>query len=174
MWAVSIHASAREATGWRGIPRRRKICFQSTPPHGRRLSYFSPCAARPSMWFQSTPPHGRRRACQSSPSAGCQFQSTPPHGRRQVMSFENYRKAKFQSTPPHGRRHPHPNGARPSKGFNPRLRTGGDGYDRVRDFLPLLFQSTPPHGRRRPHARPRLFCSVSIHASAREATRARQ
>ena len=60
---------------------------------------------------------------------------------------------------------------RPGRGFNPRLRTGGDQVDGAYYTLDSLFQSTPPHGRR-------LFGlgsgggkeEVSIHASAREAT----
>ena len=78
--------------------------------------------------------------------------------------------------------------------FNPRLRTGGDVVRIYTKSFMSMFQSTPPHGRR-PQARanwtlplsrfnPRLrtggddwdrlvldgFATVSIHASAREAT----
>ena len=55
--------------------------------------------------------------------------------------------------------------------FNPRLRTGGDTQKSKRAPASCVFQSTPPHGRR--HRR-RLWTHrlllVSIHASAREAT----
>ena len=100
--AVSIHASAREATPpprRAGSTRRRfnprlraggdkrqiepiliDTVFQSTPPRGRR-----PAEARRvgcNNWFQSTPPRGRRLRRQSSVSAQQRFQSTPPRGRR--------------------------------------------------------------------------------------------
>ena len=100
----------------------------------------------------------------------------------------------FQSTPPHGRRlrrHALPlaprcfnprlrtGGDRIGKamnswliGFNPRLRTGGDPVTLYPAELSAEFQSTPPHGRRLKHLSVdfALFI-VSIHASAREATR---
>ena len=64
---VSIHASAREATG---------ALFQS--------------GARDTP-FQSTPPHGRRRQASGHFQPPCQFQSTPPHGRRHfTILFESF------------------------------------------------------------------------------------
>ena len=55
----------------------------------------------------------------------------------------------FQSTPPHGRRHVSSSKSTPM----------------------MLFQSTPPHGRRPERGDvARLWDTVSIHASAREAT----
>ena len=100
----------------------------------------------------------------------------------------------FQSTPPHGRRHSYRVFAARKARFNPRLRTGGDSLPASSGGAMILFQSTPPHGRRppgklRPHRDQRCFnprlrtggdnavgaqasrCRVSIHASAREATR---
>ena len=55
----------------------------------------------------------------------------------------------FQSTPPHGRR-PGKKWQRMvvSISFNPRLRTGGDDFVKVRVRGEFPFQSTPPHGRR--------------------------
>ena len=54
--------------------------------------------------------------------------------------------------------------------FNPRLRAGGDCVSCRTRFL-SLFQSTPPRRRRRPLLSITLYlCSVSIHASAQEAT----
>ena len=101
----------------------------------------------------------------------------------------------FQSTPPHGRRRGHGDRSWPCRpGFNPRLRTGGDGGrgfrsrlflagfnprlrtggDPIRSPLGLSsssFQSTPPHGRRPANLQPGGgHHHVSIHASAREAT----
>ena len=64
------------------------------------------------------------------------------------------------------------NGIRPSASFNPRLRTGGDSQVKASYPGAKKFQSTPPHGRRQAVAA--YFgseSSVSIHASAREATR---
>ena len=105
----------------------------------------------------------------------------------------------FQSTPPHGRRRGHGDRSWPCRpGFNPRLRTGGDGGrgfrsrlflagfnprlrtggDPIRSPLGLStssFQSTPPHGRRPANLQPGGgHHHVSIHASAREATRDRR
>ncbi len=56
-------------------------------------------------------------------------------------------------------------------GFNPRLRAGGDSRRCVASACASWFQSTPPRGRRPGRARDlRVAGSVSIHASAREAT----
>ena len=101
------------------------------------------------------------------------FQSTPPHGRRHLMSLTL---AEKQTVSIHA-------SAREATriksrllmkliSFNPRLRTGGDQQAAANCSHCGLFQSTPPHGRRqcgRSHF-PRLE-SVSIHASAREATK---
>ena len=58
--------------------------------------------------------------------------------------------------------------------FNPRLRTGGDPNTVIYCWPEHGFQSTPPHGRRRASLQSlRAECQVSIHASAREATRER-
>ena len=169
---VSIHASAREATNCianhamiNGFNPRLRTggdagsgwyksegnMFQSTPPHGRRPT--SRIGMLPIPKFQSTPPHGRRLwAEEAEQEPILMFQSTPPHGRRLVRLIMLSVSELFQSTPPHGRRRRSPTGARPPNRFNPRLRTGGDvGLSRV-EF------------RQR----------VSIHASAREATRFRQ
>ena len=124
---ASIHASAREAT---------VLALESDLESEK---------------FQSTPPHGRRR-CPTAGMRGCgSFQSTPPHGRRLPSALHGCGHMQFQSTPPHGRRPSRDwiQSAASSAGFNPRLRTGGDG--------PLFVGDTPRAG-------------VSIHASAREAT----
>ena len=77
------------------------------------------------------------------------FQSTPPRGRRHLKSGKVSVIVEFQSTPPRGRRR----------------------FCRAHPVCRSVFQSTPPRGRR-----PSLRCDpppagVSIHASAREATR---
>ena len=55
--------------------------------------------------------------------------------------------------------------------FNPRLRAGGDSGSRLKRSRRWRFQSTPPRGRRPEQgATARPGDSVSIHASAREAT----
>ena len=55
--------------------------------------------------------------------------------------------------------------------FNPRLRVGGDAMEMSSASSMAMFQSTPPRGRRPPDAlRIRTLSSVSIHASAWEAT----
>ena len=168
--------------------------FQSTPPHGRRpRPKDSTCTSRP---FQSTPPHGRRLRTILSGRGFSTFQSTPPHGRRPVQTAPARARqgSTFQSTPPHGRRPAHMSmSASACSCFNPRLRTGGDSQARSSasmrsSFNPRLrtggdassltnacatgpFQSTPPHGRRRELINECLRdWTVSIHASAREAT----
>ena len=144
--------------------------------------------------FQSTPPHGRRRIRPQDCVSSSWFQSTPPHGRRHSAFVIKLKFKLFQSTPPHGRRRA-ANAASCSSvlSFNPRLRTGGDAHAYLACTVVVLFQSTPPHGRRPappllpgttakfqstpPHGR-RPYAgqlsdqpsTVSIHASAREAT----
>ena len=77
--------------------------------------------------FQSTPPHGRRLEdlpCESLPTA---FQSTPPHGRRRCIFDDAYRALGVSihaSAREATRLHRHRHAQR--RGFNPRLRTGGD------------------------------------------------
>jgi len=74
------------------------------------------------------------------------FQSTYPHGVRPGSTPGIYSWNGFQSTYPHG--------VRPSSGswhssgndFNPRTRTGYDGWKRVYRSRVTLFQSTYPHG----------------------------
>jgi len=169
--------------------------FQSTPPRGRR-----PAAGELTLdlgyRFQSTPPRGRRRGPPTAATHPAAFQSTPPRGRRPSQSSRSPDAMAFQSTPPRGRRlrrrakafrctrvsiHASAREATKRGGrghgffssFNPRLRAGGDWRATDRSFASTpTFQSTPPRGRRptssasvtRPSA-------VSIHASAREATR---
>src|SRR4029077_95554 len=61
--------------------------------------------------------------------------------------------------------------ARPTPGFNPRPRAGGDGARADVASRTISFQSTPPRGGRRASCGYRLQQSlVSIHAPARGAT----
>ncbi len=122
---VSIHASAREATG-----HTLKVFLTNE--------------------FQSTPPRGRRRADGFVNAGETRFQSTPPRGRRRQDAVVLVDHNRFQSTPPRGRR---PRISTPQYkrcGFNPRLRAGGDSFNRRSRAATLRFQSTPPRGRRRP------------------------
>ena len=59
-----------------------------------------------------------------------------------------------------------------SADFNPRLREGGDEKDSVKVGESFEFQSTPPRRRRPSKCKHRLTVFfISIHASAKEATR---
>ena len=122
---VSIHASAREAT-------RRLMCLYSS-----------------AIVFQSTPPHGRRLRRHALPLAPRCFNPRLRTGGDRIGKAMNSWLI----------------------GFNPRLRTGGDPVTLYPAELSAEFQSTPPHGRRLKHLSVdfALFI-VSIHASAREAT----
>ena len=120
--------------------------------------------------FQSTPPRRRRHKKIHRVINGNQFQSTPPRRRRlDILHFgtaelisihasakeatdsdeENLEVIKFQSTPPRRRRPSTPIIIPVSCDFNPRLREGGDHCS----FSLSL-----------------VFCMISIHASAKEAT----
>ena len=89
-----------------------------------------------------------------NPSAtGFPFRSTPPRGRRREADIERRQHGEFRSTPPRGRRRRALPSSRPWRwSFDPRLRAGGDRLA----FERLVFTG-----------------AVSIHASAREATLAR-
>ena len=120
---VSIHAPTRGATAT-FFPTVVSVgSFQSTHPHGVRLSekMIMLFMAR----FQSTHPHGVRHwpgspifSCQSRfnprTHTGCDsisttllltsalFQSTHPHGVRRLRTVNTIHRSKFQSTHPHG------------------------------------------------------------------------
>ena len=168
---VSIHASAREATSaWR--LRRSPRSFQSTPPHGRRRELINECLRDWTVSIHAS----AREATPASPinPAPRAFQSTPPHGRRLPGGMAiTSRVACFNPrlrTGGDDRGGFHTNRL---AGFNPRLRTGGDSITLPGFTSADLFQSTPPHGRRLLSLWLRqTHHPVSIHASAREATRA--
>ena len=166
---VSIHASAWEATNCRRIMSslRRVSIHASAWEATRNLCSYTDLATgfNPRLRVGGDRlhwQHGPRSSCfnprlrvggdalHETASTNCpKFQSTPPRGRRRMEKLKQLRDRLFQSTPPRGRR-PLP-GLRviALSCFNPRLRVGGDGQDRL---LGLLGQ-------------------VSIHASAWEATR---
>ena len=100
--------------------------------------------------FQSTPPR-RRRQGYSECRVGIDnvFQSTPPRRRRLLPPLLRWYSLEFQSTPPRRRRQPRGRiTSSAGLNFNPRLREGGD-----------INPAESPE-----------FSSISIHASAKEAT----
>ena len=143
---ISIHASAREATliSW--------IFLGLAGNFNPRLREGGDCILLwhlrgTSISIHASAREATRDAVHKPQRKG--FQSTPPRGRRLlccgIVESENY--------------------------FNPRLREGGDGSRQVGKTYGSLFQSTPPRGRRR-RSFLSICCnrSISIHASAREAT----
>ena len=146
-FAISIHASAREATEGDWFTTSNVLEFQSTPPRGRRPGVSERNCNK--QRFQSTPPRGRRHLAikmlvylwrfQSTPPRGrrrirkriirtqsFRFQSTPPRGRRPLIFVLSTNTGRFQSTPPRGRRPFVQTDVRRRSDFNPRLREGGD------------------------------------------------
>ncbi len=146
--------------------------FQSTPPHGRRLSdgsypnhrllCFNPrlhmggdliiyasfllvldVSIHASTWEATI--------LLSIIILMITFQSTPPHGRRLRNCAELFYDRTFQSTPPHGRRLMQYRLTEILSVFQ-----STPPHGRRRQLLRLIdavivFQSTPPHGRRRQH-----------------------
>ncbi len=100
---VSIHASAREATGYVPFARLSMATFQSTPPRGRRLPPARPW--RNNAKFQSTPPRGRRLYVKGHEQEG-----------PEVSIHASAREATRDALA----------GAADRRSFNPRLRAGGD------------------------------------------------
>ena len=142
--------------------------FQSTPPRGRRPSEIERAFQLDS--FQSTPPRGRRPSKSLRLCTLNSFQSTPPRGRRQQVRGLHRDRNQFQSTPPRGRRLVRRAELERVQCFNPRLREGGDspsGYFYIVSygFNPRLREGGDIDG-----VLSECRASVSIHASAREAT----
>ena len=169
---ISIHASAREATALCALP---GSLFHDFNPRLREGGDMSKLLGKGTFdKFQSTPPRGRRLKGTGKAGFKRAFQSTPPRGRRRyawnycrdarfISIHASAREAtlltfsasasslRFQSTPPRGRR-------RYKYGFSTATR---------------VFQSTPPRGRRQTWRVCKLLTTgISIHASAREATKA--
>ena len=101
--------------------------------------------------FQSTRPRGTRLVRKALYSSADEFQSTRPRGTRPAAAIFSDATSWFQSTRPRGTRLVGRQALRLPSGFNPRVRAG-------RDAVNLMHS-------------PRLV--VSIHASARDATRCR-
>ena len=148
MRRVSIHAPTRGATR---IPVESSLLsslFQSTHPHGVRLSFFN-MAQSLRFVFQSTHPHGvRHLAC---------------YGPYNNMSFNprTHTGCDYTKKSQYGR----------FIRFNPRTHTGCDGIIVHAKYGFTLFQSTHPHGVRRLADNPSNPTKyVSIHAPTRGAT----
>ena len=146
---VSIHASAREATARQC--KRPPGGLVSIHASAREATLPAPVRAPTTPCFNPRLRAGGDRTARRPISTVSQFQSTPPRGRR-----------------PGSGRLPRPLGL----GFNPRLRAGGDPPVETVEPVTSEFQSTPPRGRRLAELSELLVVVlVSIHASAREATR---
>ncbi len=122
------------------------IMFQSTPPHGERLSKKMQHIG--AYTFQSTPPHGERRIEHKTKIRYIKFQSTPPHGERPLKA---YIKRSIRSVSIHA-----PTWGATSatvKTINSTLvsihaPTWGATLNHNWNQFALKFQSTPPHGER--------------------------
>ena len=189
---VSIHASARDATcaKWRGIVSSQ---FQSTRPRGTRLC--NTCLHFDAYEFQSTRPRGTRRARlrlldrtalvsihASARDATLkpynlglktEFQSTRPRGTRPLSCSIQCKRKCFNPRVRAGRDTRQAQQPRWMRRFNPRVRAGRD-RPTSNACQDSQFQSTRPRGTRQDPPF-RLLCrtTVSIHASARDATRAK-
>ena len=165
---VSIHAPARGAT-YQAHPSSAFIAFQSTPPHGGRLS--GEYAGVSLEEFQSTPPHGGRLHHRRLVDAtGRVSIHAPARGATSLMAYQLGVEG-FQSTPPHGGRHRYSSPSNLPLLFNPRPRTGGDTeHDLAARWAPC-FNPRPRTGG--DIAMGIFLCGfvVSIHAPARGATR---
>ena len=177
---------------WGNVVQNKPNEFQSTPPHGGRLT--TPKVTKSTFVSIHAPAWGATSFANINPFT-IRFQSTPPHGGRQLCGLKRLYKSLvsihapawgatafkptvpwglrlFQSTPPHG--------GRPllassihiiHLSFNPRPRMGGDGLRRP-----------GPGARRGFNPRPRMggdllppcgldaALAVSIHAPAWGAT----
>ena len=187
---ISIHASAREATQIFELGYHLSIHFNPRLREGgdgieealnkaRLISiHASAREATGNTWAGVTPeenfnPRLREGGDDTDDTAIThiyRFQSTPPRGRRRELFFRNISWVSFQSTPPRGRRHwAFVNGGAIDN-FNPRLREGGDIF--FQHFSQSMTISIHASAREAtdfqlpPHSSPR----ISIHASAREAT----
>ncbi len=102
------------------------VMFQSTPPHGERLSFYViiflvvnvsihapawgatfalPLHMKGQKGFNPRPRMGSDITGINSLLTWKSFQSTPPHGERLSPRQTDITSLKFQSTPPHGERH---------------------------------------------------------------------
>ncbi len=114
------HGARLSANGWPSIT----LVFQSTRPHGARRVH---AAARPRMGcFNPRARTGRDCAGCASILPRALFQSTRPHGARPRASRRSGAMSWFQSTRPHGARQQSSALGSECVRFNPRARTGRD------------------------------------------------
>ena len=164
--AVSIHASAWEATGGVRLPGPARR-FQSTPPHGRRPQYrkqsgrFNPrlrmggddhagtaVLLRHCFNTQCKPGRFNPRLRMGGDDHGTAVLLRHCFNPRLRMGGDSSLMRRpccsvVQSTPPR-----EATGQWALHSFNPRLRMGGDRRRRPSGEHSIRFQSTPPHGRR--------------------------
>ena len=144
---VSIHASARDATQVSKLP-HMYLQFQSTRPRGTRQGRITAVYAEPE--FQSTRPRGTRHGTWWMVyNVSVSIHASARDATRAYPSRLYPFPSEFQSTRPRGTRPCSTDAEVLMPCFNPRVRAGRDGVF-------LLSRSA-------------LF--VSIHASARDATR---
>ena len=99
------------------------------------------------------------------------FQSTPPRGRRPFLASGRYVLGSFNPRLREGGDHRHHTISRNPKSFNPRLREGGDTANGQRQAPSGSFNPRLREGGDLCTYTIRRRFSVSIHASAREATK---
>ena len=152
--AVSIHASAGEATRALLIEIRLQILFLSTPPRGRRQSdgVFTPAESIVSIHASAGEATPRRPP--PSPAASVSIHASAGEATR-LLSTRPRSPSMFLSTPPRGRRLDFRGAVPATCSFYPRLRGGGDAQKAVETGWRWRFLSTPPRGRRRPGPRRR-------------------
>ena len=165
---VSIHASAREAT-YKGVLSPDVTSFNSRLRAGGDSPWISPYT----HWQTVSIHASAREATNSIGIAFCalMFQFTPPRGRRRTPIADPTECSVFQFTPPRGRRRPISACCCNTPCFNSRLRAGGDLPTAPHAFHPSCFNSRlRAGGDLYSPCTPLILLSVSIHASAREAT----
>ncbi len=146
---VSIHAPARGATWVRDGLITATDGFQSTPPHGERLSLIIPMID-PNKSFNPRPRTGSDSGCWASNPAPSCFNPRPRTGSDSGCWASN----------------PAPSC------FNPRPRTGSDGLQADQMAESIVSIHAPARGATRSGFHHGLRFFVSIHAPARGATAA--
>ena len=146
--------------------------------------------------FQSTPPRGRRQVFRQPQGHDCRFQSTPPRGRRPRSTADSLSGVSFNPRLRVGGDDDDKPSSFSGSSFNPRLRVGGDLFETLEGEgfarfnprlrvggdlppLPVLRKAKSFNPRLRVggdvfHRYVNIVLVVSIHASAWEATPARQ
>lgn len=89
------------------------MLFQSTPPHGERLTFGADTANY--FTFQSTLPHEERQLSSLVSSMLTWFQSTLPRGERPTAPPRTNWMRRFNPRPPHGERLPNHNQLKTSR-----------------------------------------------------------